>query len=292
MRFERVAIAAAMVMSLPIAQANELNIQWLGGPTMLIEFGNIQLLTDPMLGEGEKAYRMADPNEAFDLKQGPNVKDHARLAPLPDFDLQQVDAVLISHTHEDHFDQVAREILPKSLPVVIPESDIALMSSLKFSNSQALIWGDTWRLEDGSHKVTITAIPAYHTLAPAMESLLGHGNGYWMTFEQGDWRKSLYWSGDSFMTPELISTVRKLGQPDVFVPHVGRVGTTGPLGMISMGAQEVREAILQLQPGRTLPIHHSTYALYLEPVSVLVELANQSQLPVDVVSEGGVLTYR
>ena len=38
---------------------SELSLQWLGGPTMLIKFGPLQLLTDPMLGEGERPIKWA-----------------------------------------------------------------------------------------------------------------------------------------------------------------------------------------------------------------------------------------
>lgn len=280
------------MMAPALSHAEEVNLQWLGGPTLLIEFGEIKLLTDPMLGEGDSAYRMADPNEAFDLAIGPTVKDHARMTPLPAFELAEIDAALISHTHEDHFDQQAREQLPKSLPTITPKADAKLMASLNFTNNQLLDWGQSWQVTEGDYKVTVTALPAHHTLNHDMEPILGHGNGYWLAFEHGEFRKTLYWAGDTFMTDALVQQIAALGSPDIFVPHVGRVGTTGPLGKISMGAEDVMAAIEAINPGRTLPIHHTTYQLYLEPISVLVQAANEKHLPVDVVAAGGWVSYR
>lgn len=48
----------------------------------------------------------------------------------------------------------------------------------------------------------------------------------------------MYWAGDTFATPDVLVAIEKEGQPDIFIPHLGRVGTTGPLGPISMGIDE------------------------------------------------------
>ncbi|OOE38493.1 hypothetical protein BZG06_16235 [Salinivibrio kushneri] len=272
--------------------AEQVDIQWLGGPTMLIKFGPIQILTDPMLGEGEKAFRMADPNEVFDLKTGPRVKDHKRLTPLPALDTSEVDVIAISHSHEDHFDQVARQNLPKDITSVIPSSDLNLLQSLGFKNIKALTWPEKWQYQEGIYQITITAIPAFHTENHELTAILGDGNGYLFEFRHDDWQKVLYWMGDTFLTPALQDKVQAYGQIDILVPHLGRVGTSGPLGQISMGAKEVIDAVNILAPTHVLPIHHSTYELYLEPVSELVKQAERSKVALDVLAAGGTISYR
>ena len=66
--FSTVSLSLLLTSSVTMAQETQpkLSLQWLGGPTVLIKFGPLQLLTDPMLGEGEKAYQMGDPNQMFD----------------------------------------------------------------------------------------------------------------------------------------------------------------------------------------------------------------------------------
>ncbi len=275
----------------PHSYASAVNIQWLGGPTMLIKFGSISLLTDPMLGEGEAAYRMGDPNEAFDLAKGPRVKDHKRLTALPALKLAQLDAVVISHSHEDHFDQAARTLLSGKRPVIVPPADNSLVKGLGFTAPQPLAWGQQWRYQEGEYQVVITALPAYHSASAQVAPLLGEGNGYWFEFIQGDARTSLYWMGDTFLTEPLKEWLAARPAPDILVPHVGRVGTTGPLGQISMGAAEVIEAIQFVQPAYTLPIHHSTYELYLEPISTLLTSAEVSGVSVDLPAVGSWMHY-
>ncbi|MGC9403289.1 hypothetical protein [Vibrio genomosp. F10] len=41
-----------------------------------------------------------------------------------------------------------------------------------------------------------------------------------------------------------------------------------------------------------MPIHHSTYALYLEPISVLVDKAQVHDVAVDAIAEGSWISYR
>ncbi len=259
--------------SIAVAAQNEskLSLQWLGGPTMLIKFGPLQLLTDPMLGEGENAYQMGDPNQMFDLSKGPDVIDHKRLTELPDFNREEIDLSILSHTHEDHFDQIAQKLLDRQLPFIVPAGATARLAGQGFNNSQELAWGQQWQLSENGYHIEITALPASHSTDPDINALLGKGNGYWFTFSHENWKKSLYWTGDSFATPELLQSLKAFPSPDIMLPHMGRVGTSGPLGQISMGAKEVLALMSVVEPGVTIPIHHSTYELYLEPIQVLLD---------------------
>ena len=112
-----------------------------------------------------------------------------------------------------------------------------------------------------------------------------------LEIRQGDWAKSVYWTGDTFPTPNVLDALKGFGSPDVFIPHLGGVGTSGPLGQISMGANHAADFVGKLRPGKVLPIHHSTYALYLEPVTGLpTALAGKTQ-GLDLVSEGTCVSY-
>src|SRR5436305_8649807 len=84
------------------------SIFFVGTATTLIRYAGFTILTDPNflhrgdhvhLGYGLRSRRLTDP--ALELEQ------------LPDIDL-----VLLSHMHEDHFDRVVQERLDRSLPIV------------------------------------------------------------------------------------------------------------------------------------------------------------------------------
>jgi len=274
-----------------LAQAADINIQWLGGPSMLIEFNGMRILTDPMLGEGDRAFKMADPNEMFDLKKGPAIRFHRRLTALPEIDLASLDLVLLSHAHEDHFDQKAQSTLAKSLPFILPIDDVNKVQKAGFTMLNALPAGQTKTYTAGQGQIHITAIPADHTDNKALEPLLGHGLGYLIKFIEGKQVFTLYWTGDTLATPNVINTVKALGEIDLLVPNMGRVGTTGPLGKISMGASDVITLANILKVKKVFPIHHTSYELYLEPISELSKLASNQTWGLDILSEGSRLSY-
>ncbi|WP_422021166.1 MBL fold metallo-hydrolase [Roseibium sp.] len=268
-----------------------LTITWLGSATMLLTCGDLTLLTDPCFGEGDKAFKMGDPNEMFDLAKGPNIKFHRRLTPFQGIDLNSVDHGLVSHMHEDHFDQKAEARLAKDTPMIAPTHDFETLTQKGFSNLLSLDWGEKKTITKGDVTVEITAIRADHSENPEIAAILGEGNGYWLTFSRGDWSYSVYWGGDTFGTQPVVAALKPFGSPDLFIPHLGGVGTTGPLGKISMDADDTVAFAAVLKPKKILPLHHSTYELYLEPIHHLAEALDGAPYGLDLISEGTPATY-
>lgn len=274
-----------------IIQAADVSITWLGGPTTLIEFDGMKILTDPMLGSGEHAFEMKDPNEMFDLAQGPNSRQFKRLNPKPNISLNKVNTVLLSHAHEDHFDQQAQAELDKNISIILPISDTEKVTNLGFNQLLGLKSGDVKTYLTQSGKIRITAVTANHTDKTELVPILGQGLGYYLEFINDKDTLTLYWTGDTLNTQDLVKEVLQLGEIDILMPNMGRVGTTGPLGKISMGALDVNVMANTLKVKRVLPIHHSTYDLYLEPISVLADQAKGKKWSLDLISEGAKLSY-
>lgn len=269
----------------------KISIKWLGGPTMLINFNDFQILTDPMLGDGDEAFLMGDPNEMFDIAKGPKIKHHKRLSHFPGITLEQIDLLVLSHAHEDHFDQAAEQQLHKTIPTLIPPANLQQMKKKGFSTLRDLAWGDSLTYNAGDGEITFTAVKAHHSANNDIDTILGAGNGYWIEFKSGSWRRTVYWTGDTLPTSDVISQVKKLGRPDILIPHLGRVGTTGPLGQISMGADEAIKMAFELSPRKILPIHHSSYSLYLEPIGHLIIKGQGLPYGIDLISEGSTVVY-
>ena len=78
--------------------------------------GGRRVLVDPMLGDAETRPPIEDtPNQ----RPNPLVP-----LPLPAEELvRDLDAVLVTHLHEDHFDEAAERILPKDVPVFCQPED-------------------------------------------------------------------------------------------------------------------------------------------------------------------------
>lgn len=272
-------------------QTPGVEITWLGGATMVMEFNGFRIVTDPVLGEGKHAFTMGDPNEMFDLAKGPNIRNFERFTALPEVDTASLDLLLLSHAHEDHFDQAAQKKLPKNMTTILPPADGEKLKQIGFNRIAPLDWGNSKTFDAHPGTITITVVQAHHSPHSKMDKILGRGNGYWIEFAQGDWQRTIYWTGDTFATKGVVKNIQSIGKPDILIPHLGAVGTTGPLGQISMGAADVVAFAKKISPRKILPIHHSTFPLYLEPVSKLVRQGNENGLSLDLPSVGTIVRY-
>jgi len=269
--------------------APAVKVTWLGASSLQIEFKGYTLLADPCFGEGADAFVMGDPNEMFDLTKGPTNKSHARKTPLPRTKLRRPNLVILSHAHEDHFDQAAARELPSDVPLILPPYDVKKIAGYGFTGLVSMDWGETRSIDVGNGKIEITALPAFHSETPEIAELLGKGNGYWLTFSEGEWSRSIYWTGDTFGTPQVVETTAAMGVPDLMVAHMGGVGTSGALGKISMDANDILPFVAALKPKQILPIHHTTYDLFLEPIAELVSHNNDGSMPLDVIASGSTI---
>ena len=107
-----------------------MKIHFIRHATLALELGDLRVLVDPMLGGAGTAPAVPNtpnqrPNPLVDL---PFVDDGL-------FDLvESTDAVLVTHTHNDHWDGRARELIPKDTPVLCQPGDEAAISDAGFAN--------------------------------------------------------------------------------------------------------------------------------------------------------------
>ena len=122
-----------------------LAVTYIGGPTALLEFGPLRLLTDPTLDPAGSEY----PTAAYTLRktQGPALAVDA-IAP--------VDAVLLSHDHHfDNLDGAGRRLLSRVDAVYTTTAAAARLGG----NAIGLQAWQTVRLAGGIH---LSATPARH----------------------------------------------------------------------------------------------------------------------------------
>ncbi|MFB9376726.1 MBL fold metallo-hydrolase [Kineococcus gynurae] len=233
-------------------------VQFVGTATTVIRWGPFTLLTDPnflhrgqlaWLGHGLVTRRLTEPALGVE-------------------DLPDLDAVLLSHLHGDHFDRIARRGLDRGLPVVTtPRAARRLQALAGFRRAEGLRTWESRVLTRAGSTATITSLPARHARGRLLRGLLPTVMGSLLEFAGPDGRTAvrLYVSGDTVLFPGLTEIADRHPDLDAAVVHLG--GTTLPGGaVVTLGAHDGTDLVGLLRPRTVLPVHHSDYGVFRSPI--------------------------
>ncbi|MDQ0321160.1 L-ascorbate metabolism protein UlaG (beta-lactamase superfamily) [Pararhizobium capsulatum DSM 1112] len=166
--------------------------------------------------------------------------------------LDGVELVVISHLHTDHFDDVAKERLPKDLPIFCQPGDEEAIRSSGFTDVTRLTERATWK------GLTLTRRDGSHGLGPVVE-LMGSVMGFTL---EGQGEPTVYWAGDTVLYPPVEKTIRETA-PDVIVTHSCGAKWDGDL--IVMDAAETVSVCKLAEAATVVAVHmealdHATVA--------------------------------
>lgn len=207
------------------SQLASASVTYIGHSTTLVEMDGIRLLTDPLLRKFIGPLR--------------------RQCPLPDPELTNVDAVLISHLHGDHFDLASLKKLKESVQIIVPKGAGPYLKMRKFGQVIEVEPGET--ISIGEVKVSATkAVHGGRNLpwTPIVEPLGFVLDG---TFE-------IYFAGDTDLFDEMANIGKQL---DLALLPVWGWGPN--LGAGHMDPKRAAEALSILKPNKAIPIHWGTY---------------------------------
>ncbi len=243
-------------------------LQLIGNATALIQMGGFTLLTDPnFLHRGQLAY----------LGKG-LVSRRLKDPVLGIGDLPELDAVVLSHLHGDHFDRVARRGLAKDLPILTTPHATRRLSAWGFHEVEAMSTWDSVVLSRGDERLTVHSTPGEHApgwasglLPPVMGSVLEHVS------PDAERPLRVYITGDTLYRPWLREVVDRFGPLDAMVIHLGGTRILGLL--VTMDADQGAALVDLLEPAVTVPVHHEDYTVFRSPLSDFVARWRQASLP-------------
>ncbi len=253
------------------APADDVTMTFGGNATMLLRIGGFTLLTDPnFLHRGQRAR----------LGYGLRTKRLTEPALQPT-QLPQLDGILLSHMHGDHWDRVATRSLPKATPVLTTAEGARCLSDRGFTSTADLQPWQTHTFTRGTDTLRITAVPGVHGPGP-LAKLLPAVMGSVIELVRGEaagadvvWRG--YITGDTLYRPFLGAVLERCGPLDVLIPHLGG---TKALGLtVTMDARQGADLVELLKPPVTVPVHFDDYDRFTSPLGDFLAEVGHRELP-------------
>ncbi|GES48479.1 UPF0173 protein YddR [Rhizobium sp. NBRC 114257] len=175
-----------------------MQLELIRNATLKISYGGHVLLIDPYFA----------PRHSLPSFTGRSPNPMTELPRSIDDILQGVELVIVSHLHTDHFDAVAKERVPKTLPILCQPGDEGRIRDAGFTNVIPLAQSVTWQ------GLTITPRQGSHGVGPVVEKM-GPVIGFTL---EADGEPTVYWAGDTVLYPPVAETIREFS-PDIIVTH-------------------------------------------------------------------------
>jgi len=203
--------------------------------TSFLNYGGLKILVDPCLAEkGTYPAIPMTPNQ----KRNPlvNLSTPLELLLNPDF-------ILSTHTHNDHFDIKATELLNKELPILCQATDINKLKDYGFTH----LFPVHPQIEYNG--IQLTQVEAQHGTGATLK-LMGHSSGYILSAKN---EPTLYFLGDTIYIPSIKENIEK-HHPDILIINAGSP-TFINSDPIVMNLQDIEKTIL-INPSLTFVIVH------------------------------------
>jgi L-ascorbate metabolism protein UlaG (beta-lactamase superfamily) len=154
-----------------------------------------------------------------------------------------IEGVVVSHDHPDHFDNTAREVLPKTVPVFCQPQDQARMTEAGFTSVIAVETDTTWE------GITITRTDGRHGSGKVLD-FIGVVSGF--VFE-ADGEPTVYWVGDSIWCEAVENSIDQF-KPDIIITHSGGAKLPG-FETIIMDAEQTLTTARSAPLAKVVAIH-------------------------------------
>lgn len=231
-------------LSFPLDSSNQ--IIWLGHATFIIQIDSVRIITDPVFE---------------------NIPANKRKVSLPcDADsIVNIDYLLISHDHHDHFNKKSLEILSRNNPsmkALTPLNARRLFDTdiLKNVSIQEAGWYQEYRIED---EIRIIFLPAKHW---GRRSLNDFNKTLWGSFLIIGKNKKVFFAGDSAYG-EIFKDIQELfGEIDICILPIGAYSPEFMMSSSHMNPEEAFNAFQDLNGKIFIPMHYGTFDLSDEPM--------------------------
>jgi L-ascorbate metabolism protein UlaG (beta-lactamase superfamily) len=252
------------------SRKTKIRLHFIRHATFVLEWDGVKILVDPMLSD----------QGAMDPVKITRNTSRIPMKPLPFSSeeltavLKEVDGVLITHTHRDHWDEAARALLPKDKLLICQPADVDTLSNQKFSNLMPV-----------HSSIALNGLQITRTSGQHGTGEIGKRMGTVSGFMLRKKDKTLYIAGDTIWCEEVDLALKNF-KPNFTILNAGaaRFDEGDP---ITMTAEDVKKVCESLPTTQVITIHMDTVNhcdLTREKLSEylqLNQLEKRCQIPMD-----------
>jgi L-ascorbate metabolism protein UlaG (beta-lactamase superfamily) len=228
---------------------NDVNVTYLGGPTIILEIGGLRLMTDPTLDPAGEQFMIND-KPAYHKTEGPATTE-----------IGKIDVVLLSHDqHGDNLDHAGRDLLKQVDKILTTKIGAERLGG----NTIGLAPWESITLND---EVVITGTPARHGPAGS-EKLTGDVTGFIVTAAG----IQIYITGDTVFYDGVKEVAEKFKPQYVFI-FAGAAKPRGPFN-VTMGTNDAIDTAFAFPDATIIPVHFEGWSHYTETGEMLQQSFN------------------
>lgn len=255
------------------APATEGSVQFIGTATVIIRFQGFTILTDPnFLHKGEHVHL------------GYGITSERLTKPAISFDqLPQIDLVVLSHFHDDHFDKLVQQRLNRATPIVTTKEAGERLKRMGFTRVFGLSNWERLEVAKGDARLRVTAAPGRHGpagVAVLLPTVMGAVLEFGPDPDAPSYR--MYISGDTLVIDEIQDIAQRYPRIDLALLHLGGTRILGVVKVTMDGKDGVR--MMQIvQPKKAIPIHYNDYDVFKSPLEAFAREVQAAGLEQKVV---------
>lgn len=225
-------------------KAQAVKFQQIRNATIKLEYAGTTFLVDPMLAK-------KDAYPGFAGTYNSHLRYPLVELPMPAAEAMKADAIVVTHTHADHWDEAAKQSLPKSIPIFVQnDADAASIRKEGFTDVRVLGENTTF------NGTRLGKTGGQHGTDPMMKvqplaKLLGDASG--IVFERAG-HKKVYIAGDTIWNGQVEDAIKK-HQPDVIILNTGYARVLGFDGSIIMGKEDLYRAYTAAPGAKVIGVH-------------------------------------
>jgi N-acyl-phosphatidylethanolamine-hydrolysing phospholipase D len=242
--------------SYPRASDTDFTATWIGHSTVLLQFGGLNILTDPIFSQRSSPVQWTGPRRVMDPA-------------LPIDKLPPVDIVLLSHNHYDHLDKSSVKRIAKKHPHTTWIVPLGVGAYIRDWGPRNIVELDWWQ-QTVSNGLRVTATPARHFSG---RGLRDRNKSLWCGFAFEIEGRRSFFAGDTAYHPEFGEVGARCGPFDFVMIPIGAYDPRWFMHVVHVGPEEavqIYQDLVAPHAGASLPLmlgmHWGTFRLTDEPM--------------------------